>query len=107
MLNILLAILVDAYVTVKEDASTTPLDTSLWQDIADIGAQAVQKYVTHRERNIKSENSMLASLEHLLSKQAQEVVLATQRIPNTRQLKLADGISVDRWELARLLFHLE
>ena len=53
MLSALLAILVDAYVTVKEDAQNTPLDTTLWQDIADIGARVWQRYVTHRKRKIK------------------------------------------------------
>lgn len=93
-----------AYVTVKEDASSTPLDTSLWQDIVDIGAQVVQKFVTHRQRNIKSEDEMLADLKRLLSKEAQEAVRAKECIPNTRELELMRGVNIDRWELAWLLF---
>ena len=102
LLNILLAVLVDAYVAVKDESSKGDLDTPIWRDISTIIRTSWQKNITHRDSYL-SDEQMLTQLNALLS--AETVSLENQQKTHSqsRSIRVIKGVDLDRWELARLL----
>ena len=102
LLNILLAILVDAYVAVKDDAQGGPLNTSMVSDICTLGKNWWQAKFSHRGV-FMSETEMIEVLDAARSERAKEIEQAREMVRKTRRVRVVDDMDLDRWELARLL----
>ena len=102
LLNILLAILVDAYVAVKDDAQGGPLNTSMVSDILTLSKNWWQAKVSHRDMYM-SEKEMLEVLDAARSVRAKEIEQAREMVRKTRRVRVVEDMDLDRWELARLL----